>query len=240
MSLDRFWYELRIMGKWVIIIPLLIMLSFAFLAALLTIMQVSHLRISQVLTASLEMILPLVAGLLTATIISHDAAIELQLTMPKSYRVTAFVRLSMIIAWTSCIALFSSVFIYHLRFWRVPSQVETWKVLPQFLIGQLTWVAPLLWFVGLGICLALLIRSSSASSALLGGIWIIEAIFYGYFAITGWLKPMFLFSTTLAPDIDFWLSNRFELLVTALVLILLGWFMLGNTELLLQGTAGEE
>jgi hypothetical protein len=240
MSFDRFWYELRIMGKWVIIIPLLIMLSFAFLAALLTIMQVSHLRISQVLTASLEMILPLVAGLLTATIISHDAAIELQLTMPKSYRVTAFVRLSMIIAWTSCIALFSSVFIYHLRFWRVPSQVETWKVLPQFLIGQLTWFAPLLWFVGLGICLALLIRSSSASSALLGGIWIIEAIFYGYFAITGWLKPMFLFSTTLAPGIDFWLSNRFELLVTALVLILLGWFMLRNTQLLLQGTAGEE
>jgi hypothetical protein len=51
---------------------------------------------------------------------------------------------------------------------------------------------------------------------------------------------MFLFSTTLAPGIDFWLSNRFELLVTALVLILLGWFMLGNTQLLLQGTAGEE
>jgi signal transduction histidine kinase len=63
MSFDRFWYALRIMGKWVIVIPLLIMLSFAFLAALLTIMQVSHLRISQVLTASLEMVLPLAVGL---------------------------------------------------------------------------------------------------------------------------------------------------------------------------------
>jgi hypothetical protein len=174
------------------------------------------------------------------TIISHDAAIELQLTMPKSYRVTAFIRISLIVVWTSCIALFSSVFIYHLRFWRVPTQVETWKDLPQFLIGQLTWVAPLLWFVGLGICFALLIRSNSASSALLGGIWIIEAIFYGYFAITDWLKPMFLFSTTLAPNINFWLSNRFELLITALVLILLSWFILRNTELLLPGTVGEE
>jgi hypothetical protein len=166
MSFDRFWYELRIMGKWVIVIPLLIILSFAFLAVLLTIMQVSHLRISQVLTASLEMVLPLVAGLLTATIISHDAAIELQLTMPKTYRVTAFIRLSLIVIWTSWIALFSSVFLYHLRFWRVPSQVETWKILPQFLIGQLTWIAPLLWFVGVGLCLALLIRSRSASCAL--------------------------------------------------------------------------
>jgi hypothetical protein len=186
------------------------------------------------------MVLPLAAGLSITTIISHDSAIELQLTMPKRYRVTAFVRLSLIIVWAGCIALLSSVFIYHLRFWRVPSQLETWKVLPQFLIGQLTWLAPLLWFVALGFCLALLIRSRSASGALLGGIWTIEAIFYGYFAINGWLKPVFLFPTTLAPYINFWLSNRFELLVTALVLLVIGWFMLRNTEQLLQGTAGEE
>jgi hypothetical protein len=240
MSLERFWYELRIMGKWVLVIPLLIMLSFAFLAAMLTLIRVSHLRISQVLTGSLEMVLPLAAGLLITTITSHDTAIEIQLTMPQTYRVTAFVRLSLIVAWSGCIALISSVFIYHLRFLRVPSQVENWKVLPQFLIGQLTWVAPLLWFVGVGLCLALLIRSRSASSALLGGIWTVEAIFYGYFAITVWLKPEFLFPTTLAPDINFWLSNRFELLATALVLILLGWFLMHNTELLLQEAAGEE
>ena len=240
MPVDRFWYELRITGRWVILIPLLILLSVAFLATLLTIMQVSHLRISQVLTASLEMVLPLAAGLLTTTIVSYDAAIELQMTMPKTYRITAFVRLSLIIAWTSCLALFSSVLVYHLRFWRVPSQVETWKVLPQFLIGQLTWIAPLFWFVGVGFSLALLIRSRSASSALLGGIWMIEAILYGYFAIINWLKPLFLFPTTLAPGISFWLSNRIELLITASVLLLLDWFMLQNTEKLLQGTAGEE
>jgi len=228
------------MGKWVILIPPLIILTFALLGEILTIMQVSHLRISQVLTASLEMVLPLAAGLLTTTIVSYDAAIELQMTMPKTYRITAFVRLSLIIAWTSCLALFPSVLVYHLRFWRVPSQVETWKVLPQFLIGQLTWIAPLFWFVGVGFSLALLIRSRSASSALLGGIWMIEAILYGYFAIINWLKPLFLFPTTLAPGISFWLSNRIELLITALILLLLDWLMLQNSEKLLQGTAGEE
>ena len=186
------------------------------------------------------MVLPLSAGLLTASIVSYDTAIELQMTMPKTYRMTAFVRLSLIIVWTSCIALFSSVFMYHLRFWRVPSQVETWKVLPQFLIGQLTWIAPLFWLVGVGFSLALFIRSRSASSALLGGIWMIEAIFYGYFAIIDWLKPLFLFPTTLAPGISFWLSNRIELLITAFVLLLLDWFMLRNTEILLQGIAIED
>jgi hypothetical protein len=240
MSLDQCSYELHIMGKWVILIPPLIILTFALLAEILTIMQVGHLRISQVLTASLEMVLPLAAGLLTTTIVSYDAAIELQMTMPKTYRMTAFVRLSLIIAWTSCLALFSSVLVYHLRFWRVPSQVETWKVLPQFLIGQLTWIAPLFWFVGVGFSLALLIHSRSASSALLGGIWMIEAIFYGYFAIINWLNPLFLFPTTLVPGISFWLSNRIELLITALILLLLDWLILQNTEKLLQGTVGEE
>jgi hypothetical protein len=240
MSQDRIWYELRIMGRWLILIPPLIILTFILLGGILTIMQVGQLRISQVLTASLEMVLPLAAGLLSTTIVCYDTAIELQMTMPKMYRITAFVRLTLIIAWTGCLAIFSTVFVYHLRFWRVPSQVETWTVLPQFLIGQLTWLAPLFWFAGTGFTLALLNRSRSASSALLGGIWMVEAIFYGYFAIIDWLKPLFLFPTTLAPGISFWLSNRIELLITALLLLLLDWFMLRNTERLLQGTASED
>ena len=122
----------------------------------------------------------------------------------------------------------------------MPLQVDAWKVLPQFLVGQLTWIAPLLWFVAVGFCLALLMHSRSASSALLGGIWTIEAIFYGYFASNVWLKPVFLFPTTLAPMINFWLLNRFELPGTALALLLFGWFMLRNTEHLLQGSTGEE
>jgi hypothetical protein len=148
--------------------------------------------------------------------------------------------LSLIITWSSCLAFFSSVFVYHLRFLRVPLQVQTLNVLPQFLVGQLTWIAPLFWFVGTGFTLALLVRSRSASSALLGGIWMIEAIFYGYFAFIDWLKPLFLFPTTLAPGISFWLSNRIELLITALILLLLDWFILRNIERLLQGTASED
>jgi hypothetical protein len=240
MFQERMWYELRIMGGQVILIPPLIILTSVLLGGLLTIMHVDHLRISQVLTASLEMVLPLVAGLLATTIVSYDTAIELQLTMPITYRITAFIRLSVTIAWISCIALFSSVFTYHLKFWRVPSQVQTWNVLPQFLIGQLTWISPLIWFVGIGFSLALLIRSRSASSALLGGIWMIEAIFYGYFALIESLHPLFLFPTTLAPGISFWLSNRIELLITGLILLLLDWLLLGNMEILLLGNASED
>ena len=44
MTQDRIWYELRIMGKWVILIPPLIILTFALLGAILTIMQVGHFK----------------------------------------------------------------------------------------------------------------------------------------------------------------------------------------------------
>ena len=240
MSLERFRYELRIIGKWVLLLPLLGISCFALLAVILALFHVEHLRIAQVLTASLEMILPLLAGLLVATIVSHDAAIEVQLTLPTTYRLTVLLRIGLIVSWIACVALFSSVFIYHLKYWRIPTQLSAWSVLPQFLIGQLTWIAPLLWFVALGFCLALLIRSRSASAALLGGVWIVEAIFYGYFALIGWLKPIFLFPTTLAPAIDFWLPNRLGLLGIALALLVLGWLLLYNTEALLQGVSGEE
>ena len=249
MSFERFRYELQIVGKWVLLIPLLVMGCFALLAAILTILHVDHLRIAQVLTASLEMILPLVAGLLVATVVSHDPTIELQLTLSSKYRseakrsayqFTALLRIGLIVVWIACVALFSSVFMYHLKYWRIPVQLSTWHVLPQFLIGQLTWIAPLLWFVAVGFCLALLIRSRSASAAILGGIWIVEAIFYGYFALIDWLKPIFLFPTTLAPGINFWLPNRLELLGIALAFLVTGWLLLYNTEALLQGASGEE
>ncbi len=240
MIFDRLHYELRILGKWVFLTPILMMSCLALIAELLSIMHVETLRISQVLTGSLEMLLPVAAGLIVATIVSHDNGLELQLTMLKKYRITAFSRVGLIIGWTACIALFASACIYHLKFWRVPTQLRSLQVLPQFSIGQLTWIAPLLWLVALGLCLALLIRSRTASSALLGGIWMVEAVFYGYFAFTEWLKPVFLFPTTLMPTIDFWLVNRLELLGIALLLLLLGWLLLHNTEALLQGSAGEE
>lgn len=240
MSLERVRYELRILGKWVLLITLLVMGSFALLVVILLALRVDHLRIAQVLTGSLEMVLPLVAGLLVATITGHDTAIELHLTLSSKYRFTLLLRLGLIIGWIACVALFSSVFIYHLRFWRVPAQVSSLQVLPQFLVGELTWIAPLFWFVTLGCFLALLIRSRSASSAVLGGIWIVETIFYGYFALIAWLRPVFLFATTLAPGIDFWLANRLELLGIALAFLGLSWLLLYNTEALLQGTAGEE
>jgi hypothetical protein len=224
------------MGKRVILTPILVMIGFALFAGLLHYLKVDPTR---TLSASLEMILPLAAGVVVATIVSHDPAIELQLTLPRKYHRTAMVRLGLIVAWTACIALLSSAVLVVLNLAYVPFQLQSWSALLSFLTNQLTWLAPLLWFVGLGLCLAMLLRSRSASSAILSGIWVGEILFKDFFIDTDWLRPAFLFPTTLTPAIDFWLTNRFEVLGTALVLLLLGWLLLRNPEGLLKGSSEE-
>jgi len=58
--LDRFRYEVKLMGKRVILPPILVMVGFALLAELLYYLHTSPARM---LSASLEMLLPLAAGI---------------------------------------------------------------------------------------------------------------------------------------------------------------------------------
>lgn len=240
MLLDRLRYELRIIGWWTFFTPVVIMLCLLPLTFIFLSMHAENLRISQVLTASLEMLLPVATGLLVANLVGHDVALELHLTFPHKYRLTAVLRVALMVAWSAAIALFSSAFLYHLKYVRLPAQLIGMQVLPQFFTWQLAWLAPLGLFITLGACCTLLMRSRAASSALLGGIWMLEAVFYGYFASLAGLKPFFLFPTTLAPTISFWLANRWGLLGIALVLSLLAWFLLSKSESLLRGASSGE
>jgi len=236
MNVDRLRYELQLMGKRVILTPILVMLGFAAFAGLLAYLHVMPARF---LSGGLEMILPLSAGVIVATVINHDPAIELQLTMPRKYDVTGIRRLGLIAAWTAIIAVLSSFIISLLQLTFEPAQLKSWSAPLQLLANQLTWLAPLLWLVAVGLCLAMLTRSRSASGAIMCGIWLIEILFKDYFASTSWLKPVFLFPSTLTPGIDFWLTNRIEVIVIALVLLPPGWLLLRNPEGLLKGSSEE-
>ena len=237
MTLDRLQYEIKLMGKRVILTPILVMLGFALFALLLHYLKVIPERF---LSAGLEMILPLSAGVIIAAITSQDPAIELQLTVPKKYHQTAMGRLVLIALWSALIAFLSSGIITALRLDFVPSQLLPWSTPSQFLANQLTWLATLLWFVGMGLCIALLTRSRSASAAILSGIWLVEIVFKDFFASTNWLQPVFLFATTLTPAANFWLTNRLEVLAMGVVLLPLGWLLLrSNPEGLLKGSSEE-
>ena len=240
MSIDQLRYEIRIVGRWVFAVPLCIIAGSALLAEFLYLIHIEMIRIQQLLTASLEMLLPVAVAILVANTASYDKAIELQLAVESKFAYRVALRSGLICIWSGCIAIGACACIYHLKLLLLPGQIQSWQVIPQVLAEQLTWLAPELWLSAAGLCLALIMRSPTGSNALLAGIWMLNALFYGYFVYTPWLHAFFLFPTTLAPLVDFWLSNRLELLAVALLLSVIAGFLLQNTEALLQGRAGEE
>ncbi|HZS75526.1 MAG TPA: hypothetical protein VFA41_02855 [Ktedonobacteraceae bacterium] len=245
MQVDRLRYELQLLGGRVFFTPILVMLGFTLIAVLLRYLKVNPARF---LSGGLEMILPIAAAVVIATVISHDPAIELQLTLPHQYRSTGMKRLLLAMLWTCAIALISSGIIQALHMAYIPTPLALWSVPAQFLVNQLIWLAPLFWLVGIGLCLSIFLHSRTASGALLGGIWILEIIFKDLLAATPWLQPVLLFPTTLIffPIINLpgylfagWLVNRFEILGTGVILLGIAWLLLRNPERLLKGAVEE-
>jgi hypothetical protein len=244
MFVDRLRYELQLMGRRVILTPVLVMLGFALLAVLLEYLKVAPARF---LSGGLEMIVPIATGAVVGTIIMHDPALELQLTMPKRYTRTSLLRLVLIAGWAVSIALLSTAIISVLNQVYMFQPQHAWAEPVQFLAQVLAWFATLLWCVGLGFCFSLLFRSRSAAGALLGGIWIAEILFKDYIFLSDWLRPFSLFPTTLVYPatvvqqqyVNMWFTNRFEVLGMGVALILIGWLLLHNTEALLKGTSEE-
>ena len=240
MFLDRLRYEVRLLGKLSLSVPCLIILVGALLAGLLRLGQT---KATSLFNACLEMFLPLAAGIFVATICGHDPAMELQLTLPTFYRRTVLYRLIIIGVWTACVAMIASTSLQWVGLAKMLPLEPSWPQVVKFGARQLLWVAPLLWFLAIGLFLAQLLRSRAASTALLGGIWVAENIMYGLLIGTSWLHPVFLFATTLTPASTlstFWLTNRVELIGTAVVFLLIGWLQLRQTEAFLQNTQGDE
>ncbi len=235
MTLDRLRYELRLVRPLALATPLLIIVGMALVALGIALFTAhgDHHTLAQLMTASLEMLAPLGAAIIVASLTVSDSAMELRLTLPQPYARTALLRAGLVIAWCGVVALVAGAFIYHWQFWRIPQQLDFRGVLTQFLALQLTWLAPLLCLSALGFCLAALLRSGAISGAVLGVAWLIESLGYGYFVAYAWLHPLFLFPTTLAPQITFWATSRLELMVIAIVLTAVGWLLLTDSERLI-------
>lgn len=243
MSIDVLRYELRLMGQKVLLTPVLVMLGFALFALLLHILKIVP---SRFLSGGLEMILPIATGIVAGTVAIHDPALELQLTLPRNYSNTGFKRLFLILFWTVCVGLLSSmlIFAFHQQYML---HMQATTPLLVFLATQLTWFATLIWCVAIGLCIALLTRSRSAGGALLAGIWIAEIFFKDLIAPIIWLKPFFLFPTTLLypPGVvaqsvfNDWLTNRITVLAMGLLILPLCWLLLRNAEGLLKATSEE-
>lgn len=239
MSIDRLRYELRLLGKVVFLTPLLVVIGMGLLIALIN-RDISVENIARSLGASLEVLLPMAAGVIVATVATHDPAIELQLTMPRKYHRTANARFLFILFWSAVVAFLTGAVLARLGVLRQVNQIAHWDQPWQFLTWQLNWLSSMLWLVALGLVLSLLVRSRTASGALICAISIAEIMFHGAMETNVFLFLVYLFPLTFSPDTPYWLFNRVELLGTAAVLLIAGWFLLRRPELLLSHTPGEE
>jgi hypothetical protein len=240
MSLERLRYELKLMGGRVTLTPIVIMLSFGLFSFLLY----HSYFVPRFLMSGLEAIVPLAAGIITVMLTSYDQAIEIQLTVPRLYHQTALWRLLLLLGWFLCIGVLSSLVIAAVNLSWLHIDLDNVPPVLGFLLAQLSWLMPLIWFVCAGFCLGALLRNWIAGTTMLSAIWLLELIFKNYFKETDWLHPVFFFATSLTPiqqvtSMTFgdWLTTRWLMCAIAIVLLLLGWWLTHNTEAVLKGSS---
>lgn len=241
MVLDRLRYELKLGWTSILLTPIIIMICV--IAIAITQHQL-HADPARFLMSALEMFFPLAAGLAVSNRIAQEPTLELQLTMPRSYASTSSLRLFLVILWTACLALLFSIALCFVNSLWLPDFMHRWNIVDRWLVIQVNWLLPTLWFMGLGLLLALLINSRTATAAILGCFWVFDILLYGLILPNSWLRPLLLFPSTLvlipqASIKDFntyWVTSRLEMLITIVIILLPIWFLLRQTERLLHGS----
>ena len=218
-------HEMRRIGHAGLAMPVLVIGSFAGIAVLMVLAGAEERQIARVLTACLEVGLPLGAGVVAAGAVT-DPAVDLHLTFKTRFQTTILRRLSLIVGWYALAALLWAITLWSMGLWAVPRA---------FLLSQLMWFAPLIWFVGAGALLAVAFRSRVMSGSVLGGLWVFENVFYSLLVAQEPLRPFFLFATTYIPEADYWLTNRLALVAFGIALTLILGLIMRNSETMSNG-----
>ncbi|MDQ2652195.1 MAG: hypothetical protein M3Z20_04035 [Chloroflexota bacterium] len=221
-------YEIRQLGWLSFALPCFVLLLFAGLAALEALLGAPREETARLLVAGLEMGLPYAAGIAAATVINRDPALALQLSTPTGVRRTIGRRIGLLTGWMALLALGTTLVLDVLGLWQQWAPVGLWT-------GQLVWLAPLTWFTGAGLVLGLVLGSQTTASALLGGLWVFTAISASVVLAVPVLRLEYLFLTTVAPDVDFWLANRVVVLVTGIGLAGVAGILSTKSELHARG-----
>lgn len=222
-------YEARRLGWVGMILPVMVMLGFCSIAVAMTLTGSGGDLVGLRTTAGLEDFLPLVAGLAAAFVVADEPALELHLTLQTPYQVTVARRLTLAVGWTAMVAVS----------WAVALRVSgLWAWHGPFLMLQLGWLAPVLWYVSFGILLTLLVRSRWASGAILGGVWLASTSLGGLLTNYDWISLLSLSSTTYGLrwlGMEWWLANRAVLVAISAAMAFFSVRILRDNEALVRG-----
>ncbi|QBD81427.1 hypothetical protein EPA93_37825 [Ktedonosporobacter rubrisoli] len=244
MFFARIYYEWKLHWKALLLAPLLLIIACSLFALLQLQMREN---VGRSFLGFAEVFLPLSAGIMAGSMIVREPALELLLTLRHDYRAISLQRLLLIIFSYACFCCLVISIMATLHFWFLPRYLLSWPLLAQWLLAQLIWLVPLLWFVALSTCITLVVRSDIVSGSVLAALWISELLYWGPFHDLSWLRAFYTFPTVMwiyqgdAISIpawyfnEFWLLPHLEQLAIALILFLASWFLFHNTERLLKG-----
>ncbi|GAA3087799.1 hypothetical protein [Streptosporangium carneum] len=227
--LDLWSHEIRRAGPTALLGPPALVVLAVLLAAFGTRIGSREGNTARFLVAFVEMGIPLLTGLLAASLVGRDRAVELRLALPSAYRATLLRRLAVTVGWAGVCALAISALLTAGGWW------ERLPLSPGGVAGQLAWLSPTLWLTALGLLAYAASRTTVAATATVALVWVVEQALSEALRDNPASRWLYLFATTRGVADGDWLPNRLVLLATALPLAVAAWFLLGDVERFLGG-----
>jgi hypothetical protein len=202
---DHFWLPIAIMALFVIIS--------------IFIAEVNRYNTAR---AFLGFVLPLISGGLSAYGFLADSALELQFTTSRSAWRMIYERLGVI---------FSVIVMTSLVFQLIVAVIGiSLSPLGGLFLRQLVWFVPSFTMLALGGAASLAARGSNGGFALVGGIWITQLIFRGWFARKPILRNILLFYGAMDPLGSARFFNYITLLAISILLLWVTKHLLSRQE----------
>jgi hypothetical protein len=184
---------------------------------------------ARILLGTLEMAVPLAAGVGCASLVGRDPGVELQLAVPTPYRVTLLRRMAVTLGWAALVAALMAAALIATGWW------ARWPDNHGPFAGQLTWLAPTAGLGAVGFAAGAALRSPAAAGAVVTSLWTLQQLFAGLFQQHLPGRLLYLFATTRGTVPGDWTGNRLTLLGAAAALVAGGLLVLARSERLIAG-----
>ncbi len=170
----------------------------------------------------LSVVLPLIAGILSAYALLEDPTLELKFAAPVSTSRLLLERLGLIF-------VIQAVFAFLFEGYAALVKVDL-SPLGNFGQLQLVWLVPCLAAMTLGSFCSLLGASSISGAVVIGFFWILQAILHSFFAANSVTRYIFWFMGGLNPDNPNLIWNQWVLLGLSILLLFAALQLLRRQE----------
>jgi hypothetical protein len=192
------------------------------LFAIIVLFMRGDVRAAQAAAAFLGYVVPLMGGVLAASAVVEDPALELQFAAPRAPWRMLLERLALLLVLVTLAALTFQAYLLPLGVDLAPLGGPAGR--------QLVWLTPTLALMALGSLGALAFVQGTGGALLAGLMWILQLLLRGWFMASGWARYLFLFLGERWPQSPALPWNRLALLGVAIALTLACALLLEQEE----------